>query len=108
MLSLSALSSIIKNFELKNVLIGLNLYVVFGTLSISLDIFLRRNSGLVTYRFKAYFDVLLNMRSLLKKRSYVQTTVRKIPDSEICQLIVWPNPVFFKDIFGKNKKISGL
>lgn len=88
---LCALSGIIKNFSLNQLLISLCYYCFFSSLAITTDLLIRRKPELTIYRFKAYFQVFRSLPALFTKRSKVQNFVRVISDAEIKKNIMRPN-----------------
>jgi hypothetical protein len=92
---LARLFSILKNYELGN-LVRLTPYMTaYFMITVGWDAFFRRRIDILLFRLKAYAYVVKNLRQILVKRSVVQKYVRKLSDAEVMKLTVRPNPYYY-------------
>jgi GT2 family glycosyltransferase len=87
----AALSSILKNYELRTIITVFPYLVSFAIVAVANDLLVRHRLDIIPFRLKAYVYVLRNLREIFKKRSQVQKYVRSVPDAEICKLMIRPN-----------------
>jgi len=76
------ISTLIKNFGIRNLLIVLPIHLILW-LSLSIMFFLKLKLNDVFWIMKAIIWNLINVGYLLKKRRFVQKSIRKIDDNEI-------------------------
>ena len=73
--------TLIKNLELKHMLIYVPIAVAYLLIARLLSAIKRRKSGVIIATLMSQLWILKNLKSIIKKRYFVQFRVRRVPDS---------------------------
>jgi GT2 family glycosyltransferase len=91
---ISRLNYLLKNYDVKYILLSFPYMVSYFLMSVGWDIIHYRRGDILLYRLAGYFYVLKELRKILQKRLYNQS-LRKISDSELRKLMIKPNPSYY-------------
>jgi GT2 family glycosyltransferase len=91
---LSRLTYILKNYELRNLVLFAPYIASYLLMSIGWDLIYRRKVDIMLFRLKAYAYVLKNLKKIFIKRLRNQR-LRKVSDVEIKKLMIKPNPFYY-------------
>ncbi|MEM2661290.1 MAG: glycosyltransferase family 2 protein [Nitrososphaeria archaeon] len=97
------LYNLLKNFELKNILLGFIIGLLFDLHRLIIYL-LSQNSALVMSIFRAYLHVAKNLKKTLKKRKIIQSK-RKLSDKELYKLGVIAS---LKECIIEEKRLLGI